>query len=415
MRFVHNIALVSFSAVCLSMLVGCPRKPPGPPPATLGAGASYTEKQVCVSGSEIVLLVVDPSLPYRIRTDLDQFETDLCNDGYTVVERLTTFQSPVALRNWLANAYTNRNNMVVGAILIGDMPYAYQYYETHPTNPSIPVDQLETISYQYYADLNGNFSKSSGYVSPGGHTYSYDLHTGNLDWEIWIGVLPFYKKDYEATADAVIRYFQKNHAYRTAAQDPSFVFMEIDEHQQATTLQEHNQIVQSLSSGPYAWTPLSSSANALFYFKSTAAGLTVAQGYAALSEGSGDFTVAATHGSGQINTAWALSHNINTDFFWSDGCAVADLDDLDNFITAVLYSPYSNVVVARGSTQNSGGLGTNSNGFYGHNIATALSMGSNIGDAILYHVNVPLIWPWSTDREFHFSPNIVLGDPTLGI
>jgi len=321
----------------------------------------------------------------------------------------------VTVRNWLASTRAARNNQVAGAILIGGIPYAYQYYETHPTNPSIPVEQLETISYQFYADLDGLFSASQGYVSPGGHTYSYDTHTGNLDWEIWIGVLPLYQGDYEATADALIHYFANNHAYRTAQPGATFVYMEIDEHSHATTLLEHNQILQGLQTGQYAWTPFSSAPNALFYFDSPPAGLTVAQGYAALSAGSADFTVAGTHGSGSINTAWALSNNVDTAFFWSDGCAVADLDNPNNFLTAMVYSPLSTIVIARGSTQNSGGMGTNTNGYFGHNIATALSSGTSFGDAILSHVNVPLIWPWSTEREFHFAPNIVLGDPTLGI
>lgn len=402
-------------ALVLTGLVGCPPSVPGPPPATLDDAAVFTEVQVCVSGNKIVLLVVDPNLPYRVRPGLDLFEADLCADGYTVIERLTTFTSPVAVRAWLANAYASRNNMVVGAILIGDIPYAYQYYETHPTNPSIPPDQLETISCQYYADLDGVFSKSQGYISPGGHTYSYDVHSGNLDWEIWVGVLPFYQHDYEATADALIRYFSNNHTYRTSARTQPFVYMEIDEHAHATTIQEHNQILQALRTGQYAWSPFSSAPSALFYFDSPPAGLTVAQGYAALSAGTANFTTVGSHGSGQINTAWALSHAIDTAFFWSDGCAVADLANPNNFLTATLYSPYSSVVIARGSTQNSGGMGTNSNGYFGRNIAAALSSGSSFGDAILSHVNVPLNWPWSTDREFHFAPNIVLGDPTLTI
>jgi len=31
------------------------------------------------------------------------------------------------------------------------------------------------------------------------------------------------------------------------------------------------------------------------------------------------------------------------------------------------------------------------------------------------NVNVPLIWPWSTEREFHYATALLLGDPTLGV
>jgi hypothetical protein len=71
------------------------------------------------------------------------------------------------------------------------------------------------------------------------------------------------------------------------------------------------------------------------------------------------------------------------------------------------------VLVAKGTTNNSGGMGNNRNGFYGRNVATALSQGDGFGAAIRSHVNVPLIYPWNEDREFHFATSVVLGDPTL--
>jgi hypothetical protein len=58
-------------------------------------------------------------------------------------------------------------------------------------------------------------------------------------------------------------------------------------------------------------------------------------------------------------------------------------------------------------------MGTNSDGFFGHNIATALDAGASIGDAVVGHVNVPLVYPWDGSREFHFATPVLLGDPTL--
>lgn len=45
--------------------------------------------------------------------------------------------------------------------------------------------------------------------------------------------------------------------------------------------------------------------------------------------------------------------------------------------------------------------------------ATAMSRRMSLGEAILSHVNVPLINPWAESREFHFATAIILGDPTL--
>ena len=118
---------------------------------------------------------------------------------------------------------------------------------------------------------------------------------------------------------------------------------------------------------------------------------------------------------GSIDIQWVESNPVRTYFFWSNGCAVGNLDYPDNFISAIIFSPTSLVLVAKGTTNNSGGMGNNQNGFFGHNVATALSQGKNFGEAILDHVNEPLILPWSSNREMHFATSIILGDPTLRI
>ena len=104
---------------------------------------------------------------------------------------------------------------------------------------------------------------------------------------------------------------------------------------------------------------------------------------------------------------------MQTIFFWSNGCATGNLDVPDNFLVSMLYSPTSSVLVAKGTTNNSGGMGNNQNGFFGRNVATAMAEGKGMGDGLLYHVNTPLIYPWSDAREFHFGTPVLLGDPTL--
>jgi len=71
------------------------------------------------------------------------------------------------------------------------------------------------------------------------------------------------------------------------------------------------------------------------------------------------------------------------------------------------------LLVAKGSTNDSGGLGSNREGFYGHNAAVRLAAGKNLGQATLGHMNIPLIAPWDKGREFHFSMLVLVGDPTL--
>jgi hypothetical protein len=350
-----------------------------------------------------------------IRANLDRYETDLCADGYGVVERTLDFAAPPDVRTYLADLYARTGRTLEGAIFIGKVPFAYQSVrpESNASNPPPPAE--EVISLQYYSDLDGEFSASPDYRSPGKHAFSFDRHDGDVDWEIWIGVLPFYRGDDAQTVDAWNRYFEKNHRYRTGQSSLPRSFLLITEHYTATTDAEQANFLNVLRTGEYAWTPFSNAPNAHLYFDGPT--LSVQEGYEALSAGAADIAVTETHGnhtmSGRINIDWVESKPVGTVLFWTDGCSVGNLDYPENFLTSIVYSPTSEVLVAKGSTNDSGGLGTNREGFYGHNIAVRLAAGMNLGRAILGHVNVPLISPWAEGREFHFSMIILVGDPTL--
>lgn len=172
-----------------------------------------------------------------------------------------------------------------------------------------------------------------------------------------------------------------------------------------------------MRSGKYAWTPFSHGENAHLYFDSSTQNLSVQQGYQALSDGVADFTVVGGHGtwqtSGSVNIAWVERNPVRTVFFYTTGCNSGNLNQTENFLTSLLYSPTSQVLMAWGTTSESGGMGTNAQGFYGHNVAYALSQGEPFGQAILRHVNSPLIAPWSENRESHYAVQLFLGDPTL--
>jgi hypothetical protein len=368
-------------------------------------------------GRRSVALLVDPALLTSIRKELDRFKEDLCRSGYGTVEHGSGFGDAGAIRAYLRGLYQERGGSLAGAILIGRMPHAYQWVNLAPVNPAFSPSAQEVISFQYYADLDGTFTQSPAYSSPGGHAFSYDGHDGTVSWEIWVGVLPRYKGDLKQTAAAVRRYFDKNHAYRSGTPARPNVFLQVSEHFTANTLADHQSILAGMQTGPYSWTPYSNSAGARLYFDSPPGGLSVQQGYADLRAGLADITVTDTHGtwatSGQLTIATVESSPVGTVFFWSNGCANGDLDHADNFLTSVLYSPTSVVLVAKGTTNDSGGMGNNGNGFFGHNVATALRAGASFGDAVLGHVNVPLVAPWSGDREYHFASTVILGDPTL--
>lgn len=372
-------------------------------------------RAVCTGGPATVAVLVDPRLGSSIAAGLDRFERDICDDGWAIVELRSEFASATELRSFLASYLNANNQRLDGLMLIGSFPRAYQFVVAKSTNPSFPETREELISYQYFADLDGVFAASPGYASAGGHPVSFDLHSGNIESELWVGVLPLYQGSYAVTEAALTRYFQKNHDYRTGVSSLPRRFLLVSEHFVAATAEEQAFYTTGLRTGTYAWTPFSNAADAQIFFNGL--GTTVDQGYAALSAGTADFFVGQAHGfagaHGKLPIAWAESQPIKSFFFWSDGCAVGNLDVTQNFLTSVLYSPTSSVVVAKGTTNNSGGMGTNSEGFYGHNVATSLSQGRPFGDALRRHINVPLLWPWSDSREFHIATSVVLGDPTL--
>ncbi len=363
-----------------------------------------------------IAAIVQPELLPGIQDSLDQYRRDLLADGYALIVCRDNMETPLEVRSTLQELYAEARNLE-GAVLIGDIPHAYQWVTMTYANPDLAPTEHEAVSMQYYADLDGEFAASPDYTSPSDHPYSFDLHSGDLDWEIWVGVMPLYQSHPERSIDAINRYFEKNHAYRMGAYNIPRGFVYVDEHHSATSPDEHESYLEGLRSGQYAWTPFSLSLDARFYFESPSVELSVEQGYEALSDGVADFFVAAAHGtwvgSGKINIDWVMNHPVRTVFFWSGGCSVGNIDHPDNFLTSVLYSPTSTVLIAAGKTTDAGGMGNNLNGFFGHNIATALEDGESFGQAILGHVNVPLISPWSESREFNYATPIFFGDLSL--
>jgi hypothetical protein len=389
---------------------------PFPPTTTTDPLPRPVEYQVC-AGERMLALLVDPDLEADIRAGLDLFENDLCTAGYAVTENRTDFATPVEIRSYLASLYDQSAASLTGAILIGDQPHAYQYLYTVYANPNIPPREEEAISFQYYADLDGIFRASEGYTSLGGYEFSYDIHEGEVDWEIWIGVLPVFNANLGQTGLAINRYFAKNHAYRSGETDLPQGFLEISEHFVSSSAGDDSSYLAGMTSGEYAWTPLSSAPDARLYFDSFDAARTVDQGYADLAAGVADIAVLDAHGSpaasGRIDLRWVRTHGLRTVLLWSNGCSVGNLDVENNFLTTALYDEGSTVLIAKGTTNDSGGMGTNANGFFGHNLATGIASGLSLGEALLGHVNVPLRYPWSQDRELHFGTAVLLGDPTL--
>jgi hypothetical protein len=386
-----------------------PSPTPSQPPA---------EQAVCDAPNKPgVVLVVDPELRAGIAERLERFEQDLCAAGYFVFERRSNFATPPELRAYLADLRTRTAKRLQGAYLIGHYPFAYQWVFLKSANPKIPDVKEEVITSQYYEDVDGTFSRSASYMHPK-HEYSWDVHSGNVDWELWVAVLPRFGRDQVGSSvEAINRYFDRNHAFRTGQLTLPRAFMYISELNAAATKTAYGTIKDAFTTGQYAWTPLSAQKSARIYFDSTDPPLSVDQGYDDLTQGVADITILGAHGtwlaSGKLTIDWLSAHDVKTFVLWSDACATAVPDRLDHFMDVALYSPTSTLLLAKGAASDASGLGTNKNGFYGHNIAAAIAAGKTVGDGLLAHVNVPLVSPWSDAREFLLAVPILLGDPTI--
>lgn len=175
------------------------------------AERASTRRSPC--GERSVAVVVEPALMGTIRVRLLRFTNDLCASGYNPVVHSAGFADPPTLRAYLRSLYEQSGRRLAGVVLIGDVPHAYQWVTLAGAGPTGAFTSEEAISFQYYADLDGVFGQSVAYVSPGGHQYSYDLHSGMVGWDIWVGVLPAYKGDVLQTTAAINRYLDKNHSY----------------------------------------------------------------------------------------------------------------------------------------------------------------------------------------------------------
>jgi len=380
-------------------------------PLVINQGA----RKVCFGGAKSIVIAVEPALINGIRTGLSQLEQDICDSGLTVMETNDEFSTPSSLRFFLTGLYSETNHQLKGAILIGNFPHIYQFF-VWPTDPPVFI---EAASYEYYTDLDGDFTATPEYISPGGHTYSYNQHTGNTQWEIWIGVLPR-DTDTQTTIDGLNRYFAKNHAYRNSQLPLSVTYLGVSHEYQAQIESEYSQYMDLMRTGWDSWMPFSNAANSRIYFSSIDPPLSVDQAYEDMKSGSVNFVVQYGHGSwgqtGSITFDWLNINPLKVTFLASGNCDTADPDFDTNIMTRIIYHPNSSVVLAQGATNAPGGRGAETiDGSYGDNISSVLAVGGRIGDAYLEYINKPTYYAPPDDKlgnVLHFVLALE-GDPSL--
>jgi len=162
---------------------------------------------VMAFAGEEVDIIVNSSLQPYIQTQLNQFVTDITNMGYTVVVKPLDggTVTPEAIRSYLQDRVSYG---IVGAILIGELPMAYYYYEDDYIFFG-PTDR-------FYMDLNGTWTDTN-------NDGCYDSFSG-IEPEIWVGWIRGFPGRLEwripyvdDQSTLVNRYLAKNHKYRIGA------------------------------------------------------------------------------------------------------------------------------------------------------------------------------------------------------
>ena len=163
-------------------------------------------KQPTASNLGHVRIYVNSSIANSISTEIDQYEQDVINQGYTVEIINWSYTNVTLLRNDLINASTQPEGLE-GAVLIGDLPAAIlNYYDTlWSISRDYPCDL-------YLTDLDGEWVDND--VADG----LFDAHnngTGDLFPEIWVGRICPESLNNTNHLTAYQEYFARNHAYRT--------------------------------------------------------------------------------------------------------------------------------------------------------------------------------------------------------
>ena len=166
----------------------------------------YFKQKPEPSSSGVVRIYVNNTIAGSISNEIDQYEQDVINQGYTVQVVNWSHTNVTLLRNDLINASLQPEGLQ-GAVLIGDLPAAIlRYYDNFwYIWRNYPCDL-------YLTDLDGEWVDND--IADG----LFDAHnngTGDIFPEIWVGRICPESLNNTDHLTAYQDYFARNHAYRT--------------------------------------------------------------------------------------------------------------------------------------------------------------------------------------------------------
>ena len=173
----------------------------GPDQPFLISAVGKAKTKISAAGIKFCI-IVNSVLQPQIQTSLDQYVTDLTDEGYDVETYSTSGGTTQDIRTFLQGRYAQG---LVGCILIGDLPVPW--YEADCWDP---IEHEQFPCDLFYMDMDGIFTDMD-------MNNMYQLHTGDVTPEIWIGRLTAGPLTLGGANEVSLlqNYFEKNHAYRT--------------------------------------------------------------------------------------------------------------------------------------------------------------------------------------------------------
>jgi hypothetical protein len=146
-------------------------------------------------------LIVDAQFYSPLQAELKRFKEDIERDtGFEVKLIEDNWLTPSQVKNIILDDF-NTNNLI-GAILIGDIPFTYTTIEKTDSNP-VPSDYYyqRLASKEYIRETEDTVITTQNPISPGAR-------------DIWTGRLLPPGQDLNERINLLRRYFQRNHDYR---------------------------------------------------------------------------------------------------------------------------------------------------------------------------------------------------------
>jgi len=181
--------------------------PPGSPPGTFkeyirehpySKGIFGIPEYIgLLSESPPIAILVEDHIYSFIEDNLQQYMSDLEEEGYSIILQTLSGGSPSDVKSWVREQY---NNGCEGIVFIGDIPAAW----AEVSGSTFPCDL-------FYMDLDGDWEDKDG----DGIYESHTAGNGDMAPEVYVGRLYVSTLNYDSEINMINDYLEKTHAYRT--------------------------------------------------------------------------------------------------------------------------------------------------------------------------------------------------------